>query len=243
VRLRSALLALAVVVAFAAPAAADYTVVTHYTLVNGDTLTRANYYARKKVRVTSPDGKEFMFDQKSDSVTVIDHVGRRYWTGRRSQADSVATKIMLANREGVPEEATADPVAWGEKLQAFNDSIKVEPTMKQKKIAGYTCDQWMLTAGHYLTNERWIARSIYFPNYGPEMQKTVLATIKDPMGRALMRLMIGMREKEGMTLSGSATFKTLSREGSFSFEALKVSSKPIPNSAWALPAGYTRVTL
>ena len=237
------LLALAFAVAFAAPAAADYTVITRYTLVDGDTLTRANYYTRKKIRVTSPDGKEFMFDKSSDSVTVIDHVGKRYWTGPRSQADSLATRLMNANREGVPDEAKTDPVAWAEKLQAFNDSIKVEPTMKQKKIAGYTCDLWVLTAGQYLRNERWIARSIYFPDYGPEMQKTVLATIKDPMGRALMRLMIGMRDKEGMTLSGSATFKTLSREGGFSFEALRISNKAIGKDAWALPAGYVPIAL
>jgi len=42
----------------------------------------------------------------------------------------------------------------------------------------------------------------------------------------------------------NATFKTLQREGSFSFEAVKVDSKnKIAKSAWALPAGYEAIKL
>lgn len=238
-----ALLTLLLALGAPRPAAADLTVVTHYTLVSGDTLTRASYYTRKRVRVTGVDGREYMFNQSTDSVTVIDHATKRYWTGPRALADSLARKIMNANREGVPEEAVADPVAWGQKLEAFNNSIKVEATGKHKKIAGYPCDEWILTAGEYLTNDRWIARSLYVPDYGPEMQKVVMASIKDPMGRQLMRMMIGMRTKEGLALSGSAQFKTLAREGSFSFEARSVKSGNIPASAWSIPEGYTAITL
>ncbi|MGH7724223.1 MAG: hypothetical protein ACREOU_02215 [Candidatus Eiseniibacteriota bacterium] len=228
------------VLAVAGPAAADVTVVNHWTLVNGDTLTRANYFSQKRVRVTGPDGREFMFDAKTDTITVIDHGTRRYWTGPRAEADSVASAIMAANREGVPAMATEDPVAWGERIQAFNDSIKIEPTMKGRKIAGYPCNQWLLSAGSYLQNEEWIARSLTFPNYGPELQKAVMASIKDPLGRQLMRLIIDAKAKEGTALAAHTTFRTLTREGSFGYEAVRVKSGKIPASAWAIPAGYER---
>ena len=243
VRSRIALLALVLAAGFARPAAADITVTTRYTFLGGDTLTRDSYYTNKRIRVTGPDGREFMFNSKSDTVTVIDHATKRYWTGPRALADSLATRLIVANREGVPEEATADPVAWGEKLEAFNNSIKVEPAGKNKKIAGYPTNLWVLTAGDYLRSERWVARSLYIPDYGPEMQKTVLATIKDPMGRALMRLMIGSRDKEGLALAGSTKFRTLDKAGTFEFEATKVKSGSIPKTAWELPAGYTAITL
>jgi hypothetical protein len=118
VRLRSsiALLALVLAAAFVRPAAADITVTSHYTLIGGDTLTRDSYYSSKRIRVTGPDGKEFLFNAKTDTVTVIDHATERYWTGPRALADSLAAKLMVANRAGAPEEATTDPVAWGEKL-------------------------------------------------------------------------------------------------------------------------------
>src|SRR5262249_51676071 len=84
---RVALLAGAIPFAAARPAAADITVITRYSFINGDTLTRASYYAPKRVRVTAPDGKEFMFNRDNDSVTVINHAAKTYWTGPRALAD------------------------------------------------------------------------------------------------------------------------------------------------------------
>jgi hypothetical protein len=58
-----------------------------------------------------------------------------------------------------------------------------------------------------------------------------------------MRMMIGMRTKEGLALSGSATFRTFKQEGSFSFDAVRVISGPIPDTAWSVPEGYTQIRL
>ena len=240
---RLAVLTFVLAAGAALPAAADLTVTTHYTLIDGDTLTRASYYTRKRIRVTSVDGREYMFHAGGDTVTVIDHKTRRYWTGPRSQADTIAQRIIAGNRAGITEMAAADPVAWGEKVSAFNQSIKIAPTYKSRRIAGWPCDQYMLTAGDYLTNERWIARGLSTSNYGPEMQKVVIAGIKDPLGRQLMRMMIDARVKPGLPLAGRATFKTLSQEGSFAFEAVDVSTKSVPKSAWEIPADYTRIDL
>ena len=101
----------------------------------------------------------------------------------------------------------------------------------------------MLTAGNYLRVEQWIARSLVVNNYGPELQKAVMATIKDPLGRTLMRLLIAMRTKEGLVLNGNVTFKTLKQEGNFHFEAVRVKSGSVPKSAWLVPDGYTRIEL
>jgi hypothetical protein len=227
--------------AVAGPAAADVTVVNRWILLNGDTLTRANYFSQNRVRVTSPDGREYMFSTKGDTVTVIDHATRRYWTGPRSRADSLASRIMADNREGVPEMAQTDPVAWAERIQAFNDSIHIEQVHKQRKIAGQPADLRKLTVGSYLYNEQWNARSLTFPNYGPELQKAVMSSIKDPLGRALMALIIDSKEGQGTALANRTTFRTLTREGSFEFEAQRVSGDKIPASAWTIPVGYERL--
>jgi hypothetical protein len=238
-RFRLAFLVLVVSGCAWAPAWADLTVITRYTLVDGDTLVRPSYYTRTRVRVTSPDGKEFLFNSKSDSVTVIDHKTKSYWTGPRSLADSVAAKLMAQNAVDV---SNMDPSEYAAKIEAFNKSIQVKATGKHKKIAGYPCDQWTLSAGPYLDNDRWIARSLVVPNYGPEMQKAVLATIKDPLGRQLMRMLIDMRTKDGMVLVSRTSFQTLGRKGEFDFEATKVVTTPIPATAWAIPEGYKQVT-
>ena len=44
----------------------------------------------------------------------------------------------------------------------------------------------------------------------------------------------------GTALAGRTMFRTLSRAGTYEFEAISVSSKKIPASAWAIPQGYER---
>ena len=240
---RVALFAAALTAALARPAAADITVITRYTLISGDTLTRASYYAPKRVRVTSPDGKEFMFNRDNDTVTVINHAARSYWTGPRALADSIAQRMIQQNRKQVDTIATRDPEAWRARVAGFTDSIRVSATGKTQKFGGYPCDQFVLIAGDYMTSERWIARALKVANYGPEMQKVVLATIADPLGRVLMRMLIDMRTKDGLVLAGTTTFTTLGRSGFFAFEAVKVLSTPIPKEAWDIPSDYTPIRL
>src|SRR4029079_9585922 len=67
----------------AAPAFADITVITHYTLMNGDTLTRASYYTSKQIRTTLPNGMELIYNQAMRTTAIIDHQNRRYWQGPR----------------------------------------------------------------------------------------------------------------------------------------------------------------
>lgn len=238
--LRVVLLMIGFVLGVAWPAAADVTVIMKYKLIGGDTLTRATYYTNRRVRVTAPDGREFLFDRRGDSVTVINHAARTYWTGPRAVADTIAQKLIEMNREGVAE-LTADPEAWSKTVEAFNDSIHVAKTSKQRKIAGLPCDEWVLTAGHYMTSRRWIARSLDVTDYGPELQKVVMASIRDPLGRQLMRLLIATRTKDGLALAGRTTFRTLGKAGDFDFEAINVKSGAVPATAWAIPENYMQI--
>ena len=228
---------------FALPAMADVTVLARYTLVNGDTLTRASYYSSRRVRVTAPDGKEFIYDSKSDQVTVINHPDNVYWTGPLSQADSIATRMLNASRREIGKVATQDLEAWTAKIQSFNDSIKVTRTEKTSKIAGYPTTQWLLSAGPYMQHERWVARSLAVANYGPELEKVVMASIMDPLGQVLMKMLIGLRSADGLPLAAKTSFRTPSRSGSFSFEAVRVIGTSIPATAWEIPKDYARIEL
>ena len=226
---------------FALPAAADITVLARYTLINGDTLTRPSYYSTRRSRVTVPDGKEMIYDSKDRQLTIIDHVGKRYWTGPLDHADSLADAILAAGRKEVAKVAQADQQAWVEKVQAFNESIHLEQTEEVRKIAGYPSTKWTLSMGEYLQHERWVARSIVVANYGPEIQKAAMALAVDPLGRVLLKALIGMREADGLPLESKTTFKTLTSSGSFGYETIQVIGKAVPATAWTVPEGYTQI--
>ena len=228
--------------AWGVPAAADVTLVGKYTFVNGDTATRTSYYSRKRVRVTSPSGMEFIHDTQSRRVTVIDHAQRRYYQGTIEEADSVATQILLQRREELRPLIEANREVWAQRMKGFNDSIRVIETEEVRTIAGYPSTRWMMLAGQYMTHERWVARGLSVPNFGPELEKVVMASVLDPLGRQLMKMLIQMREHPGTVLKSSTQFRTPTQTGSFSWEAIRVGSEKIPESAWSPPAGYTKAT-
>jgi hypothetical protein len=235
-------LALTVTVAAALPAAADVTVTAKYTFANGDTAIRTTYYSRKRARATAPNGMEFIYDTQRGRVTVIDAAKRRYYSGPIAEAESLATKILLARRAELRPKIEANQEKWAEILSSFSDSTHVEKDeATTRTIAGYPCTRWKLRAGSYMTHERWSARGLSVPNFAPEMEKIVMATVLDPLGRQLMKLLLQMRSQPGLPLESTTKFHTLTQSGSFSYRALKVGSAPIPDSVWSVPQGYTRV--
>ena len=77
----------------ATPAFADITVHAHYTLVSGDTVTRANYFSSHRTRMTAPDGREYLYDARKKRVAIIDHDLQAYWEGPVAQADSIVDSL------------------------------------------------------------------------------------------------------------------------------------------------------
>ena len=228
---------------FALPAAADVTLLSHYTFISGDTLSRPSYFTSRRSRMTAPDGKEFMYDGKTKTLTIINHAKQTYWSGPLAQADSIADSILTVSRKQLAQVAAADQAAWMAKVQAFNDSIQVVQTGSTRKIAGYPTSQWVVSAGAYMQNDRWVARSLAVAKFGPEVQKVVMASIMDPLGRQLMKLLIGARSSSGLPLASKTTFHTPTQSGSFSFETYQVVSTPIPETAWELPKDYKPIQL
>ncbi|MBI1799447.1 MAG: hypothetical protein HYR73_07135 [Candidatus Eisenbacteria bacterium] len=140
-------------------ASAEVTVIGKYTLVGGDTLTRASYYSTRRVRVTAPDGREFVYDSRAKRVLVINHVNRTYWSGSVEEADRVATEILYEQNRKLKPAIEANREKWEEMVQNFNDSLRVTRTEETRVIAGYPTTKCVMRAGSYMTHERWVARA------------------------------------------------------------------------------------
>jgi hypothetical protein len=222
----------------AVPALADITVIARYTLMNGDTLTRASYYTSKQIRTTLPNGIELIYDEAGRRTALIDHLNHRYWEGPRQMADSIASAIRAERSQAL--QGLVAPEVRNSIYSALSDSVHQDQTGEARTIAGYPCNEWVLTAGSYLRQERWVARSLSMPNFGPEIEKVVLASVVDPVGRGLMKLVLQARRVNGLTLAGMIRYHTPTQDGTMSWEALQVLSAKLPPETWAVPAGYER---
>ena len=238
---RSLALSAVLAVTLTSPAAAAVTVVGHYTMANGDTLTRTSYYTTRQVRTTLPNGDELIYDHDARRIALIDHAGKRYWEGPRAQADSIATRIRAERMRAVAASVTPETQeALNRIYNALTDSVHVVKTGRTRKIAGYSCSEWVLTAGHLLQQERWVARALDVPDYSSEIEKVVMASMLDPLGAGLMQLVLRARRMDGLGLGGRIVFHTVRQQGEMSWEAMSVSSARIPPDAWKVPEGYQR---
>ena len=226
------------------PALADITVVGRYTFVNGDTATRASYFTSRRIRVSTPDGREVIFDSKDKRITLIDHQRRVYWDGPVARADSIVDitdgsrwDLMLRN---ATDELKAE---WAQDMDFPADSIQVGDGFKTRSIAGYPCNRWTVRGGSTMTLERWTATSLAVEPYDERTEDVALAAVLDPIARAIMSMFWKSQETEGLCLAASMTFSTPTQHGSFHWEAVKVAGARIPTSVWASPPGYPRARL
>lgn len=224
-----------------APVLADITIVGRYKLVNGDTLTRPAYYTPSRVRVTGPDGREFVYDGKLKTIMVINHAKHTYWRGPIEQADTIATRMLYESNKALRAKVEANKDKWIAVMDTFNNSVISQKTEERRKIAGYACTKWILKTGRYLDHERWVARGLDLANYAPELEKVVMASMLDPFGRVLMRQLIALRSADGIPLASSTAYQTPTQHGSFSWEAIRVESNTVTGNVWDPPKGYQQI--
>lgn len=225
----------------ALPARADITLIGHYTLVNGDTLTRPSYYQSRRTRFTMPDGNEVIYNASTKEVIMVNHANQRYWQGPRAAADSVLAIVRAERNQAAKITMTPEVQAeWNRVYAAISDSMRFARTGETRKVGTYTCSMYLLTAGSYLRQERWVARALVIPDFADELQSLVIASVADPVGKGLMKLVVQARDVDGITVGGSMQFKTISLKGQTSWMTQRVISGAIPDSAWLPPAGYTR---
>lgn len=228
----------------AAPAVADITVIGHYTFVNGDTTTRASYFTSRRVRISTPDGREVIFDSKDKRIALIDHQRRVYWDGPLARADSIVDVTDGSRWDLMLRNATDQLKAeWARDMDFPTDSIQADDGFKTRMIAGYPCNRWTVRAGSSMTLERWTAASLAVDPYDESTEDVVLAAVLDPVARAIMSMFWKLEDTTGLCLGASMRFRTPTQQGSFRWEAVKVIGARIPASAWAVPQGYSRARL
>ena len=234
----------ALVLSAARPARADITVIGRYTFVNGDTATRVSYFTSRRIRFSTPDGREVVLDTKNQRVSVIDHRRRVYWDGALARADSVVdiadgTRWDMLLRNASDELKTE----WASEMGFPAESIQVEDGFKTRMIAGYPCNRWTVRAGSFVTMERWMAASLAVDSYDQTTSDIVMAAILDPVARAVMGMFWQLEDTDEFCLGASLTLDTPMQHGTFRWEAVKVIGAKIPATAWLVPRDYARVQL
>jgi len=144
-------------------------------------------------RVTSFDGREYVYDGKSKQVTVIDHATKRYWTGSVTLADSIVTRSTASVTRSSAWRSPSRQEEFDKFIEQFNAGIVVNQTEEQREDRRLQ----LLALGRLrrpqhdprpLGGER-----LHHRQAAPELDRVLMAAALDPLGRQLVKMLLAGR--------------------------------------------------
>jgi hypothetical protein len=226
--LRRRTLAFSFAAAFALTLPAQDLTVISKTSMGDHTGTSTQYMSSTKSRTT--DGQnDAIIEFKTGRYAFVDHKKKEYW--------ETTVEEMASYFDRLEKDMKGNPMF--DAMFGGPDDVKVEKGKTSRKIAGYDCDDYTMSMGPSFVFEFCAAKGLKPPPQYYEGRKFSFASM-GPMGKRYMKMFEEMRKIEGFPLTlemdvdmGVAKQKTLS-------EATEVKKGPIPDSVFAIPAGYAK---
>ena len=208
-------------------AAQDLTIISK-TSMGDRTGTSTQYLSSTKSR-TSDGQSDAMIEFKTGKYVFIDHRKKEYW--------ETTVEEMASYFDSLEKDLKGNPMF--DAMFGGPDDVKVEKMKTSRKIAGYDCDDYSMSMGASFVIEFCAAKNLPPPPQYYEGRKYSFASM-GPMGKRYMKMFEEMRKIEGFPLTlemdvdmGVTKQQTLS-------EATEVKKGPIPDSVFAIPAGYAK---
>ncbi len=213
----------------------DLTVVSKVMSAKGEGGTATLYISSSKIR-QSDSNHDTIFDLASGKMTVIDKQKKDYWETTPEERGAALQKTQ--------EQFASLPPALREKMAgatgAVGAAVSVQKGTGTKKIAGYDCEQYLISMGESMKIEKWVTQELQIPMSFFDAQQAQFTG--NPMMKNYARMVDEMRKIKGFPLGEKTTIRGAAGVGGeTSREATEVRKGPIDGSVFAIPAGYTKV--
>ncbi len=211
------------------PAAAeDLTIVSSVTTGKGAPVTATQYISTDKMR-TSDGQTDTIFDVASGRMISVDHKKKTYW-----EASLAEVREQFAEVEKMLDE---NPMMA--KMLGTATEVDVQKGSGTREVAGYTCEQYLMSIGQKFQFELWATSSLKAPAQYYDAQKMVYATM-GPMASRFDKLYEEMKKIDGVALYTKIDTGVMGMKIKSVSEATEVRKGPIPADAFEPPAGYKK---
>ena len=229
--LRMGALALSMAVAGAGLAGAeDLTIVSTVSVGKGPASTSTQYISTGRVRVSNPES-DTIFDAGTGRVVVVNHKKKEYFEFTREE-------MAVAMQQFEAQMQQAGPL-----MEKMMGGQVGEATVKKlgtsRKVAGYACDEYTVTMGDNLRYDLCAAPGLAPPAHYYDALKSPFA-VMGPVARRFERLFDQMKTIKGFPVAMNSSLKVMMVRSEMKSEATEVKKGPIPDSAFAIPAGYKK---
>jgi hypothetical protein len=250
-------LVLATCLAAASATAEDLTIVSKVTHDANPPVTATSYVASDHVRMGQGDGQEFMLDFASGNMTIIDGKKKEYSVITPQDMEAMKARIQEQMKKSEPqmkqmqEQMKNMPPEMRAKMEKMmggrSASMSVEKGPGTRTIAGYSCDEWIISIGGMSKTEQCNTTALPFPVQAWDRYKDFADSMKGmfasmgPMAKGLDDMQEKFRQVKGIPLATKTTTSVMGKTSVRSSEVTEVKKGAIPASAWQIPADFKKV--
>ena len=233
--------------------AQDMTITSRVKNGTAQPTTSVSYLSKDHIRMAIGDGQETIIDVRSGQMTTIDTNKKTYSVLTQQNMDAFATRMqarmnspeMKQAQEKMNKMPPADRAKMDQAMERMF-SIKVQNTGVNRKIAGYDCQVWTVVSAFSKTEEC-MSTELQLPvsawdayRHFSERMKGMMASM-GPMAKGVTKMQEQMKAMKGFPLSHSTSTDVMGQKSVVVSEVTSVSRGSIPDSVWAIPAGYKQV--
>lgn len=240
---RTVLLAASVGLLALPAAAQELTIVSKITKEGAPPVTATSYIGSDKMRANQGE-QEFMAEFATGRLTLIDNKKKQYSVVTQQEVEAMSAQ-MEAQMKQVEQQMANLPPEMRQKMSAamggIAQAINVQKGTGGRTIAGYSCQNWVITFGGMVKTEECVTTDIQYPIQAYEAQKTFSRAMAGPMGKSMGQLYDKFKEMKGVPLASTTTVSVLGKSNISTTEVTEIKKGVIPASAWEIPAGYKKV--
>lgn len=243
-----------VILAFTVPAfATDMTIVSKVTRNDAAPQTAMSYISEDHIRMPQGESRETIVDLKSGQMTTLDHRKKTYYITTRADMDAFAARMreqmnspeMKKAQEQMKGMSAEDRRRVDSAMSAFAFDVHKEGT--SRKIAGYSCDNWIVKMGQFSKSVECVTSELKLPERMWTTYKDFLDTMRSamgamgPMARNAANMQEQFKKMKGFPLATTTTVDIMGHKSVTASEVTEVRQGSIPSSAWEIPSGYTKI--
>ena len=232
----------------------DLTIVSRVTRNDGPQQTAISYISNDRVRISRGEGREMIVDYKSGQMTTLDNNKKTYYITTRQDMDAMAARMrdqmnspeVKKAQEAMKKMSPEDQKRMDAAMSGMY-SFDVHKAGTSRKVAGYTCENWIVKMGQLSTSEECITNDLQLPAQAWTMYKSFADTMKSamgamgPMAKGATDMQEQFKKMKGFPLSTTTTVDIMGRKSVSTSEVTEVRKGAIPSSAWEIPSGYKKV--
>jgi len=222
----------------------DLTVISSVTAHGKPYDIDTSYISGDHIRHSESKGTDVIIDLKTGTMTNINEKKKTYFLITKQDLETMQAR--MAERMNDPKMKQAMTMMQG-LGSSMASSTEVKKTGVSRKVAGYACDEWLISMGGMMTMTECVTNDLKYPvqswsamtDFNESMRKSMSGF--GPNAKASADYAEKMKSIKGFPVATSSTVEVGPMKIARSTEVTEVRRDPIPESTWQVPAGFSQV--